>query len=705
MDERSNTDIPNRKRQKRPKTVTKKRQSDSRIHQNEEFQSIFDRIPEAIIITNAKGRIIYLNTDAKTLFGEQAEILESEEEWPRNFGLYLDDGIVAYPEHELPWELALQGETVQEEELILRKEGESDGIWITITSQPLQLSGEHIEGTITFIRDISYRKQIEFSREKHVRRTEALYRLSHRITEAGNNLKKLSQALAKFTSEVIGDLSVIVLKDGDDSEMKIAAFSDSNPTGNALIRKLLVHGDQFEADRSVEGGVIKSGEPLLIPSIDPEQIKAITIPAFKDFIDQVGLESVLVVPLSGRGGVLGTISLFRHRGGNAFKMEDQSFLMDIASRAALAIENCRLFDSLRSEIAERLSTEKKLDTSEERFRAIFESTTLGIKVLDLNGNIMQTNKAFQEMIGYSEVELFGRHFSEFIHEADVPQALNLIQDLKVTGATQYRFEHRDVCKDDTLLWVKTTFSPVRKSNGNKELAYIVGIIENISEQKRTEHEMGELRDRLQSNIERERLRLAQELHDNPMQALHSVMYRIAELRSKVDTQMAEELEQVTSEIKMILDDLRTTAKELRPPTIFDFGLENAIRSYTDDFLEKNPNLSVSLSLAQDRQMLPEEMRLALFRVFQQALTNVMRHSEATEVTVRFAFDAEEVCLEVADNGKGFEVPPNWIGFVREGHYGLAGASERVSALGGVFKVESRPGNTTRVIVTIPWEGP
>lgn len=83
--------------------------------------------------------------------------------------------------------------------------------------------------------------------------------------------------------------------------------------------------------------------------------------------------------------------------------------------------------------------------------------------------------------------------------------------------------------------------------------------------------------------------------------------------------------------------------------------------------------------------------------------NVVRHSDATEVKVRFAFDAEEVRLEISDNGKGFEVPENWMGFVRAGHYGLAGASERVDSLGGVMTVESKPGNTTTLRVSIPWK--
>jgi signal transduction histidine kinase len=231
----------------------------------------------------------------------------------------------------------------------------------------------------------------------------------------------------------------------------------------------------------------------------------------------------------------------------------------------------------------------------------------------------------------------------------------------------------------------------------------VGILENITDQKRMELEMAELNSRLQNSMELERLRLAQELHDNPMQSLYSAIYRIEELRGAADPDLKEALTDVKQHIQNVLQDLRATAKELRPPTIFNFGLENAIRSHANDVLEKHPDLSIYLSLAHDRQILPEKVRLALFRIFQQSLANVLRHAKATEVHVRFSFDAEEAHLEITDNGKGFDVPSNWIDFVRQGHYGLAGAAERANALGGVFKVQSKPGSSTKIQVTIPWK--
>src|SRR5574341_1720570 len=160
-------------------------------------------------------------------------------------------------------------------------------------------------------------------------------------------------------------------------------------------------------------------------------------------------------------------------------------------------------------------------------------------------------------------------------------------------------------------------------------------------------------------MELERLRLAQELHDNPMQALYSAIYRIEELRTRADPELRTALENVNNDIRSVLQGLRATAKELRPPTISNFGLENAIRSHANDIAEQNPHLNIRLSLAHDGQILPEKVRLGLFRIFQQCMANVTQHSDASQVAVRFSFDAEEVHLEISDNGKGFKVPPNW----------------------------------------------
>ena len=666
-------------------------------------QKIFDAIPLALVSVDWNGQIQYMNRAAKSLLGEPEPHLQLEE-WPQKFGLYLDDGMVPFPGQKLPLLRALRGEDTSEaEEIILRKDGSGKGTWISVSAELLRDENGNVDGAIAIIRDIDYRKQIELSREKQIQRTEALYRFSHGIAEAGNDLNRIMNLVVKFVAEVIGDLSMISLLNTGGDKLKVGAFQDTHPTGQALLRKLFEPDFEYEHAKTLAGSVIRSGEPLLIPSIPEEQLKVVTLPTLKEFIDTVGLEIVLIVPLIGRSGVVGTLSLSRHPGSKPFNVEDQSFLTDIAYRTALAIENCRLFESLHAEITERLSAKQALEISEARFRSIFESVTVGIKVLDLEGKILQTNYAFQSMVGYHEEELAGNPFYKFLHPDDVRQATRLFQDAKVNGTSYFRFEHRTIHRDQSIVWVKTVFTVIKRGSETDDPALVVGIVENITEQKRLELEMAELNSRLQNSMELERLRLAQELHDNPMQSLYSAIYRIEELRGTADPNLKDALGDVKQHIQNVLQDLRATAKELRPPTIFNFGLENAIRSHANDIVEKHPNLNIYLSLAHDRQILPEKVRLALFRIFQQSIANVIRHAKATDVHVRFSFDAEEAHLEITDNGRGFEVPSNWIDFVRQGHYGLAGAAERANTLGGVFKVQSKPGNSTTIQVTIPWK--
>ena len=666
-------------------------------------QKVFDAIPLAIISVDWNGQIQYMNRAAKSLLGEPDSHLALEE-WPQTFGLYLDDGTIPFPSQNLPLLRALRGEDVREpEEIILRKSGSGKEIWISMSAELLRDENGNVDGAIAIIRDVDYRKQIEFSREKQIQRTEALYRFSQAIAEAGNDLNRIMNLVVKFAADVIGDLSFISLLNASGDKLKIGAFHDIAPTGQALLRKLFEPDFEYDHSKTLGGSVIRSGEPLLLPSIPDEQLKVITLPALQEFIDTFGLESVLIVPLIGRSGVVGTLSLSRHRGAKPFNVEDQSFLRDIAYRTALAIENCRLFESLHAEITERLSAKQALEMSEARFRSIFESVTVGIKVLDLDGKILQTNNAFQSIVGYEEKELAGNPFYKFLHPDDVRQATRLFQDAKVNGTSFFRFEHRTIHRDQSIVWVKTVFTVIKRGTDTDDPALVVGIVENITEQKRLELEMAELNSRLQNSMELERLRLAQELHDNPMQSLYSAIYRIEELRGTAEPKLKDGLGDVKQHIQNVLQDLRATAKELRPPTIFNFGLENAIRSHANDMVEKHPNLNIYLSLAHDRQILPEKVRLALFRIFQQSIANVIRHSRATEVHVRFSFDAEEAHLEITDNGRGFQVPSNWIDFVRQGHYGLAGAAERANTLGGVFKVQSQPGASTTIQVTIPWK--
>lgn len=224
----------------------------------------------------------------------------------------------------------------------------------------------------------------------------------------------------------------------------------------------------------------------------------------------------------------------------------------------------------------------------------------------------------------------------------------------------------------------------------------------IAERQRVELELTELRHRLERNRDRDRLHLAQELHDGPMQDLYGVTYRLEALKPALpDEASLVHLVAAQTTFEQVIGTLRTICGNLRPPTLAPFGLEKAIRSDADRFQEEHPELKVELEAMPDGQVLPEGVRLTLFRIYQEALNNLVRHAEAGRIWIRFTVNTEEVVLEVQDDGRGFKVPDGWIELARKGHFGLAGAAERAEAIGGSFKVTSTPGGGTALRTVVP----
>jgi signal transduction histidine kinase len=231
---------------------------------------------------------------------------------------------------------------------------------------------------------------------------------------------------------------------------------------------------------------------------------------------------------------------------------------------------------------------------------------------------------------------------------------------------------------------------------------MIGMVMDITERKQMEAELAEVQRRLMEGREAERLHLAQELHDGPLQDLIGISYRLAELAEGLpDEAGVGQMVAAQATLQQVLRMLRAISGELRPPALAPFGLEKAIRSHVEDFQRQHPELEVQFKLMPDGQALPEQVRLALFRIYQQALNNVVRHAQASLISIRFELDAQQTLLQIQDDGRGFEVPKRWIELVRRGHLGLVGIVERAEAIGGRLEVVSTPGEGSLVRVVVP----
>ncbi len=200
--------------------------------------------------------------------------------------------------------------------------------------------------------------------------------------------------------------------------------------------------------------------------------------------------------------------------------------------------------------------------------------------------------------------------------------------------------------------------------------------------------------------EDERKRVARELHDSTSQSLTSLMIGLKMLEETC--QRCRKLERV-SELRNIagqtLEDVHSLAIQLRPSVLDDLGLPDALRRYVAEFQRRYPSLNIDLAITGfENRRLPSEVETALYRIIQEALTNIIRHAEAQTASILVECRANSVLAIVDDDGKGFDVSSK---FYQDGHLGLYGIQERVELLSGQVEIESELGHGTSIYVNIP----
>jgi len=169
----------------------------------------------------------------------------------------------------------------------------------------------------------------------------------------------------------------------------------------------------------------------------------------------------------------------------------------------------------------------------------------------------------------------------------------------------------------------------------------------------------------------------------------------------VDPKVIDGLQAIRKSLVEQVADLRAFTQELRPPTLARFGLEKAILAHLDGFQEKHPELTVHFESQQDAKLIPEAIRVALYRIYQEALNNIVKHAQATQVDIHLEKDDWHVSLAIRDDGNGFDLQTDWLALARQGHLGLVGMRERAEAIQGSLQVESQPGQGTTIEVTVP----
>jgi signal transduction histidine kinase len=250
-------------------------------------------------------------------------------------------------------------------------------------------------------------------------------------------------------------------------------------------------------------------------------------------------------------------------------------------------------------------------------------------------------------------------------------------------------------------WLHFTASPLIGDDG--EMMGAIETLEDITELKGLENDLRYFLQQTTRAHEEERKYIARELHDDIAQILGSLFRKLDNTLRKnqgLDAAIVSDLNSMQLQINDGLKSVQRFIKNLRPSLLDHLGLIPALRSLTDG-LEETDGIVTDFTVTGEEKRFKADVELSLFRIVQEALNNVKKHAEASEVRMIAEFNGQWIRLNVRDNGKGFALPKNMDSLPRSGMLGLMGIRERVWLLGGTLEIDTKPGKGTSLTVTVP----
>lgn len=429
------------------------------------------------------------------------------------------------------------------------------------------------------------------------------------------------------------------------------------------------------------------------------------------------MSTFLGVPVALRGVAYGNLYLTEKEGGDHFTELDEEAVTLLAAQAAVAIENARLYEAATrwssqleslNEVADALVTEfdlgRLLQLVAERLHGLIGATSVTIALP--HGEGARIEAAAGDGAGrFIGTEIPGRSKTMRVLDRKRSERIDsALDDPEIDQMSARTFGMRTalyvplVLREEAIGVItardKLGASP-RFTDEDLRLAEV------FAQRASVAVELSRLvaRDALQRVVtaqEAERRRLARELHDETGQALTSILLGLRGVEeAETDEQRRAAVDGVRELVRATLQDVRQLAVELRPTALDDFGLVPALQRLTHTFSEST-GIQVDLESAMPAERLPADTETALYRILQEALTNVVKHARASRVSILLARKPSSVTVVIEDDGVGFDVAS-----ARPDGLGLVGMRERVALLGGRLAIESTPGAGTTCLAEVP----
>jgi signal transduction histidine kinase len=501
-----------------------------------------------------------------------------------------------------------------------------------------------------------------------------------------------------------------------------AALGVINPSRQALERFVVTGIDDATRDaigdlpsgRGILGVLIRDATPLRIDDLSADP-RAVGFPP-----NHPPMRTFLGVPVLLRGVAYGNLYLTEKAGGSPFSEEDQEIVQLLAGQAAVAIENARLYESATrwgeqlqslTDVGNALSTEielpKLLDLVVGRLRELIAARVVFIAMPQPDGAVVIETVAGDDPNDYvgTRLDPMRSKTARVLERRRSERVDSLLEDPEVDQTTARKLGAR------TGLWVPLVVRDraigvlVAQDKEEADDARFTDedlrIAEAFAERAALAIDLSErvARDALRRVVagqELERQRLARELHDETGQALTSILLGLKAIEEAGNGQdVRKSVRDLRELVVATLQDVRRLAVELRPKALDDFGLVPALQRLAETFAEQT-GIRVHVEAALGDSRLSGETETALYRIVQEALTNVIKHAQAATVSVVLTRKGDSVVAVIEDDGRGFDPTDT-----RDERLGLLGMRERIALVNGQLSVESRPGEGTTLAVEVP----
>jgi PAS domain S-box-containing protein len=335
---------------------------------------------------------------------------------------------------------------------------------------------------------------------------------------------------------------------------------------------------------------------------------------------------------------------------------------------------------------------------------ILDALPFYVLLIDEDHYILQSNRAVQKQFGVNPREIIGQYCPKIIHGLDKPFEGCPLEE----AVEKDRSVELEILDPQSGHWVSSAIYPTGTSTKDGKRVYF-HMISDITARKQAEErlrasheELHNLTAHLESVREEERTSLAREMHDELGQMLTALKFDISWLAKRLPEDSRALLGKTEAMHKLVdntIEKVQEISAELRPGVLDDLGLSAALEWQASEF-ENRTGISCEFSSDPEDIILSPDRSIAIFRVFQETLTNVARHAQATKVKVKLRKQDDKLVLRVEDNGKGIEKKQ----ILNAESFGLIGMKERAQTLGGTVKITGSPGKGTKVLASIPLVG-